>query len=111
MLMKIFVTSIAILWSTTLVATEICQPERYPAMHLGQWMYDCSTTLYRTFESQRFPPPIAGQMAAYYCGCVIDKFRANFSWQEASAMHPADRLLFSEQFTKECLGRANEPNT
>ena len=111
MLMKKLITSIAVLWSTTVVGTEICQPERYPATHIAQWMFDCSGTLYPSFEQQQFPPPIAAQMAAYYCGCVIDKFRKNFSWQEASAMAPADRLLFSEQFTKECLGRANKPQT
>ena len=109
--MKIFITSIALLWSTLVVASEVCQPERYPATHIGQWMFDCTGRLYASFE-QQYPQPIAAQMAAYYCGCVIDKFRVNFSWQEASAMVPADRLLFSEQFTKECLlGRANQPQT
>ena len=109
--MKTLIASMAILWSTTVMATEICQPDRYPATHIAQWMFDCSGTLYPSFEQQQFPPPIAAQMAAYYCGCVIDKFRKNFNWQEASAMTPADRLLFSERFTRECLGRANEPNT
>ena len=109
--MKKLITSIAVLWSSTVVASEICQPERYPATHIAKWMFDCSGSLYPTFQQQQYPPPIASQMAVYYCGCVIDKFRKNFSWMEASTMNPADRLLFSEQFTKECLGRTNEPNT
>ena len=69
-----------------------------------QWLHNCSQALLPSYTSKGVPYQIAIRKSVQDCACVIDKFRINFSQKESENMLPEERMLFSENYTKECLG-------
>jgi hypothetical protein len=83
-------------------ASDVSQ--NYSTMWLMQWLHQCSSALSPSYRIRGLPEQQAMQKSIYDCSCVIDKFRSNFSQAEVDSMFVEDRHLFSEQYTKDCLG-------
>jgi hypothetical protein len=101
--MKILLVLLLILWGCN-PAPASDNKTMYNTSFIMQWAFDCVNELRFHFLQQGMPMPYASIQAGMHCSCVIDQFRLNYTQKEVLKMTPADRLLFSHQFTKQCLG-------
>ena len=102
--MKLLLTILLLLFSTTAVATEL----DYKTHFLFTWTSSCVQKILPEFQRQGMPYLFALGMASQGCGCVIDEFRKHHTQDEVLGFSDEERMERSMYYTRICAGEIKE---
>ena len=102
--MKLLLTILLLLFSTTAVATEL----DYKTHFLFTWTSSCVQKILPEFQRQGMPYLFAVSMASQGCGCVIDEFRKKHTQDEVLGFSDEERMERSMYYTRICAGEIKE---
>jgi hypothetical protein len=101
---KLLLTILLLLFSTTAVATEL----DYKTHFLFTWTSSCVQKILPEFQRQGMPYLFAVSMASQGCGCVIDEFRKKHTQDEVLGFSDEERMERSMYYTRICAGEIKE---
>ena len=102
--MKLLLTILLLLFSTTAVATEL----DYKTHFLFTWTSSCVQRILPDYQRQGMPYLFAVSMASQGCGCVIDEFRKHHTQDEVLGFSDEERMEKSMYYTRICAGEIKE---